>query len=64
MPKEDRYAGLRMPAAPVYSQLLSFERRVDAVMARRHIMVQECLRKNKTEASTLRIFVFSSVDDH
>ena len=59
---KDEDAGLRIPSAPVYSQLLSFERRLDAVLATRRSMVQECIRKNKTETTTLRVFVFSSTD--
>ena len=55
--------GLRVPSSPVYSQLLSFERRLDAVLAVRRNMVQECIRKNKSETTTLRVFVFSSSDN-
>ncbi|CAL9085112.1 unnamed protein product [Musa hybrid cultivar] len=55
----DRVAAL-LPESALYTQLLEFEARVDAALARKKIDIQEALRSPPSMQRTLRIYVFNT----
>lgn len=50
---------LVLPESRIYSQLLKFESRLDATIARKHISIQEALSAEPPDAKILRFFVWS-----
>ncbi|THU46103.1 hypothetical protein C4D60_Mb09t01410 [Musa balbisiana] len=55
----DRVAAL-LPESALYTQLLEFEARVDAALARKKVDIQEALRSPPSMQRTLRIYVFNT----
>ncbi|CAL9185877.1 unnamed protein product [Musa hybrid cultivar] len=55
----DRVAAL-LPESALYTQLLEFEARVDAALARKKIDIQEALKSPPSMQRTLRIYVFNT----
>ncbi|KAI5079738.1 hypothetical protein GOP47_0005217 [Adiantum capillus-veneris] len=55
----DRVAAL-LPESALYSQLLEFEARVDATLARKKIDIQEAIKNPPRVQRTLRIYVFNT----
>ncbi|KAH7301201.1 hypothetical protein KP509_23G016000 [Ceratopteris richardii] len=55
----DRVAAL-LPESSLYSQLLEFEARVDATLARKKIDIQEAIKNPPRVQRTLRIYVFNT----
>ncbi|PIA56859.1 hypothetical protein AQUCO_00700900v1 [Aquilegia coerulea] len=55
----DRVAAL-LPESALYTQLLEFEARVDAALARKKIDIQESLKNPPCIQRTLRIYVFNT----
>lgn len=55
----DRVAAL-LPESALYTQLLEFEARVDAALARKKIDIQESLKNPPCVQKTLRIYVFNT----
>eukprot|EP00249_Psilotum_nudum_P003591 c17057_g1_i1 orf=453-1862(+) len=55
----DRVAAL-LPESALYSQLLEFEARVDAALARKKTDIQEALKNPPRVQKTLRIYVFNT----
>ncbi|URE36269.1 Glycosyltransferase family 29 (sialyltransferase) [Musa troglodytarum] len=52
--------GALLPESALYTQLLEFEARVDAALARKKIDIQEALRSPPSMQRTLRIYVFNT----
>lgn len=55
----DRVAAL-LPESALYTQLLEFEARVDAALARKKVDIQEALKTPPSLQRTLRIYVFNT----
>ncbi|KAJ7531041.1 hypothetical protein O6H91_14G030000 [Diphasiastrum complanatum] len=55
----DRVAAL-LPESALYSQLLEFEARVDATLARKKLEIQESVRNPPRYERTLRMYVFNT----
>jgi SWI/SNF-related matrix-associated actin-dependent regulator of chromatin subfamily D len=55
----DRVAAL-LPESALYTQLLEFESRVDAALARKKVGIQEALKTPPSLQRTLRIYVFNT----
>ncbi|GMH23869.1 hypothetical protein Nepgr_025712 [Nepenthes gracilis] len=55
----DRLAAI-LPESALYTQLLEFESRVDAALARKKVDIQEALRNPPCVQKTLRIYVFNT----
>lgn len=55
----DRVAAL-LPESALYTQLLEFEARVDAALARKKIDIQEALKSPPCMQRTLRVYVFNT----
>ncbi|KAF8390632.1 hypothetical protein HHK36_025159 [Tetracentron sinense] len=55
----DRVAAL-LPESALYTQLLEFEARIDAALARKKVDIQESLRNPPCVQKTLRIYVFNT----
>ncbi|CAA6659915.1 unnamed protein product [Spirodela intermedia] len=55
----DRVAAL-LPESALYTQLLEFEARVDAALARKKIDIQEALKSPPCIQRTLRVYVFNT----
>ncbi|CAD6216904.1 unnamed protein product [Miscanthus lutarioriparius] len=55
----DRVAAL-LPESALYTQLLEFEARVDAALARKKVDIQEALKMPPSLQRTLRIYVFNT----
>ncbi|GAB4828516.1 hypothetical protein Ancab_018175 [Ancistrocladus abbreviatus] len=55
----DRVAAI-LPESALYTQLLEFESRVDAALARKKIDIQEALKNPPCVQKTLRIYVFNT----
>ncbi|KAF5740461.1 SWI/SNF complex component SNF12 isoform X1 [Tripterygium wilfordii] len=56
---QERVAAI-LPESALYTQLLEFEARVDAAMARKKIDIQEALKNPPCIQKTLRIYVFNT----
>ncbi|KAF5746935.1 Chromatin remodeling complex subunit isoform 1 [Tripterygium wilfordii] len=56
---QERVAAI-LPESALYTQLLEFEARVDAAMARKKIDIQEALKNPPCIQKTLRIYVFNN----
>ena len=56
---QDRVAAI-LPESALYTQLLEFESRVDAALARKKIDIQEALKNPPCVQKTLRIYVFNT----
>ncbi|GAB2218584.1 hypothetical protein Droror1_Dr00001811 [Drosera rotundifolia] len=56
---QDRVAAI-LPESALYTQLLEFESRVDAALARKKVDIQECLKNPPCVQKTLRIYVFNT----
>ncbi|CAL1358375.1 unnamed protein product [Linum trigynum] len=55
----ERVAGI-LPESALYTQLLEFESRVDAALARKKVDIQEALKSPPSVQKTLRIYVFNT----
>ncbi|KAH0466829.1 hypothetical protein IEQ34_004067 [Dendrobium chrysotoxum] len=55
----DRVAAL-LPESALYTQLLEFEARIDAALARKKVDIQESLKNPPTLQKTLRVYVFNT----
>lgn len=53
-----------LPESALYTQLLEFESRVDAALARKKIDIQEALKNPPCIQKTLRIYVFNTFANH
>lgn len=56
---QDRVAAI-LPESALYTQLLEFESRVDAALARKKIDIQEALKNPPCVQKTLRIYIFNT----
>ncbi|XP_022740056.1 SWI/SNF complex component SNF12 homolog [Durio zibethinus] len=56
---QDRVAAI-LPESALYTQLLEFEARVDAALARKKVDIQEALKNPPCVQKTLRIYVFNT----
>ncbi|KAL5860684.1 hypothetical protein ACOSQ4_001980 [Xanthoceras sorbifolium] len=56
---QDRVAAI-LPESALYTQLLEFECRVDAAMARKKVDIQEALKNPPCVQKTLRIYIFNT----
>ncbi|KAJ6965499.1 SWI/SNF complex component SNF12 [Populus alba x Populus x berolinensis] len=56
---QDRVAAI-LPESALYTQLLEFETRVDAALARKKVDIQEALKSPPCVQKTLRIYVFNT----
>ncbi|XP_057983549.1 SWI/SNF complex component SNF12 homolog [Malania oleifera] len=56
---QDRVAAL-LPESALYTQLLEFETRVDAALARKKVDIQEALKIPPCVQKTLRVYVFNT----
>ncbi|GAB2278495.1 hypothetical protein Dimus_013176 [Dionaea muscipula] len=56
---QDRVAAI-LPESALYTQLLEFESRIDAALARKKIDIQEALKNPPCVQKTLRIYVFNT----
>ncbi|KAL1812216.1 hypothetical protein ACET3Z_022281 [Daucus carota] len=56
---QDKIAAF-LPESALYTQLLDFESRIDAALARKRIDIQEALKNPPCIQKTLRIYVFNS----
>lgn len=56
---QDRVAAI-LPESALYTQLLEFEARVDAALARKKVDIQEALKNPPCIQKTLRIYVFNT----
>ncbi|KAK9272799.1 hypothetical protein L1049_003177 [Liquidambar formosana] len=56
---QDRVAAI-LPESALYTQLLEFESRVDAALARKKVDIQEALKNPPCVQKTLRIYVFNT----
>lgn len=56
---QERVAAL-LPESALYTQLLEFEARTDAALARKKVDIQEALKNPPTVQKTLRIYVFNT----
>lgn len=56
---QDRVAAI-LPESAMYTQLLEFESRVDAALARKKVDIQEALKNPPCIQKTLRIYVFNT----
>ncbi|KAJ4831127.1 hypothetical protein Tsubulata_000658 [Turnera subulata] len=56
---QDRVAAI-LPESALYTQLLEFEARVDAALARKKVDIQESLKNPPCIQKTLRIYVFNT----
>ncbi|KAL3567797.1 hypothetical protein D5086_030448 [Populus alba] len=56
---QDRVAAI-LPESALYTQLLEFEARVDAALARKKVDIQEALKSPPCVQKTLRIYVFNT----
>lgn len=56
---QDRVAAM-LPQSALYTQLLEFESRVDAALARKKIDIQEAIKNPPCIQKTLRIYVFNT----
>ncbi|KAJ4835213.1 hypothetical protein Tsubulata_021039 [Turnera subulata] len=52
-----------LPESAVYTQLLEFEARVDAAMARKKLDIQESLKNPPRVRRTLRVYVFNTFEN-
>ncbi|KAJ8752601.1 hypothetical protein K2173_005490 [Erythroxylum novogranatense] len=52
-----------LPESELYTQLLEFEARIDASMARKKMDIQESLKKPPSVGKTLRVYVFNTFEN-